>query len=475
MKKYISLFVCFIFVLGLYAKPSVVFGLAKDYAGKQLVLKSYSDEILFSEIVLDTAIVDSLGNFSFQIDVPLTTSCFISLPTYQVFLFVEPNKTYEVELPPFVAISRAQQFNPYFKPERILLNIKNVDETDLNNLIFDFENVYNYYYLKSALYPQADSLVARISTIEKQFQHYQNSYFEEYRAYKYALMLHLETKKAPFWAIEKYISHLPASYHNMAFWEMLNTVFEDFFDAFPFRKEQQLMEKALKDADFIGMKQVLQEHFFITDLALQELIIIKSLYDAFFSEKHDAFYMYMLMNNWLPQLTIAQNQAILKRIIEKSTQNAPHTKAYHFSLQDERGKYKKLSDYKGKYVYLNFCNTQISLSKKDFGILSKYGVLYKKDLVVVNVFTDDEKESVLSFLRSIKRKNVNLFVADDNQILQEYQIKNIPSYFLIDREGFFILSPAPSPYENFEQKFEDILRKEKMKQKPQEPKDKWWE
>ena len=48
----------------LHAK-TVVFGNALDYAGEQLKLKYYADEITQKEVILSDVKVDSLGNFSF--------------------------------------------------------------------------------------------------------------------------------------------------------------------------------------------------------------------------------------------------------------------------------------------------------------------------------------------------------------------------------------------------------------------------
>jgi hypothetical protein len=47
---------------------------------------------------------------------------------------------------------------------------------------------------------------------------------------------------------------------------------------------------------------------------------------------------------------------------------------------------------------------------------------------------------------------------EKSEILEDYDIRAYPSYFLIDPEGKLILSPAPGPDKGFEKVFLEILR-----------------
>jgi hypothetical protein len=46
-----------------------------------------------------------------------------------------------------------------------------------------------------------------------------------------------------------------------------------------------------------------------------------------------------------------------------------------------------------------------------------------------------------------------LHFSNQPDLLDDYDIRGYPSYFLIGPEGRLILSPAPSPVENFESTF----------------------
>lgn len=475
MKKFIILFIFNLLFFSLFSINTSVSGIVKGYAGKELSLKTYTDEIVFGEKTLASALVDSLGNFSFHFELDSTATCFIEIGSYHGLFFVEPGKNYAIELPPFKPMTKAENFNPYFKPEKFFLKIKNGDETGLNRMIVSFEDAFNYYYVKSALSQNVDTIKAYISEIQKLYPDTSIQFFQDYKDYKYALMANLNEKYSPDWAISSYVSKTPVSYHNMAFWETFNAVFDDFFNSFQGKMEQQYINKALNDKDYIALCAILKYRFLIENKALQELVIIKGLYDAYFSPTRNPSSVLSLMNNWKVNISTPENIAILDKMIEKLTEVAVSSEAFNFNLPDEKGKYHQLSDYKGKYVYINFCNTQISLSKKDFGILAKYSEAYKKDLFVINIFTDENQSVMNAYVQNNKQTVINLYWNNDIDLIKKYHVINIPTYYLIDREGKFLLSPAPTPDENFEQSFEQILAKDKLKEKPEEPKDRWWE
>ena len=272
-----------------------------------------------------------------------------------------------------------------------------------------------------------------------------------------------------------YLAKLPVSYENIAFWEAFNTLFKSFFDAFgTYSPEQNAIDKAIYAGDFKTLSAYLQERFGLTDNTLRELVILKGMYDAYHSTRRNPPYILKLIEKWQSEISVLENRIIWENVLDHLKSVAPKAEAYNFKLQDEKGKIYQLSDFKGKYVYLNFCNTRITLSKKDFGILERYGETYKKDLVVVNIFTDRSRGDMSIFVKSLNSKNVNLYWGTQQNLITKYQIINIPTYFLIDRKGELMLVPAPTPDEGFERKFEEILRKEKLNEPKTEEKN-WWE
>ncbi|MDR1739554.1 MAG: TlpA family protein disulfide reductase [Bacteroidales bacterium] len=465
----------FSIVFCISAKETIVSGNAKDYAGQELVLKAYLDEIVFNENELASSIVDEDGNFSFEIALPATITCFLSLGTYQAFFFLSPDIEYSISLPPFTPLTQAQQMNPYFRPEKILLPIETTDKNDVNNLILNFDEAFEYYYTMGIFYhTSTDSLRTFENTLQDFFQKTNNGFFEDYKDYKYAQLINLNERNAPTLAIKSYMSKLSADYGNIAFWEAFNLIFDNFFTVFRGKTEQNFFDNALNSNDYAAMLSVLENRFEIKDEVLQELVIVKALYDFYYFKKETQLKAFTLMNEWRKYIKSPRNTRILNDIIIRLEKNFTIQKAYDFSLPDENEQYHSLSDYKGKFVYLNFCNTAISLSKKDFAILKRYADTYSKDLYVINIFTDNDSKALKTLTGRQKGKMINLYWNNERDLISSYKIINIPTYFLIDRDGNLLLSPAPTPDQNFEESFEKILFQEKSKEPVIQPEDVWW-
>ena len=70
-------------------------------------------------------------------------------------------------------------------------------------------------------------------------------------------------------------------------------------------------------------------------------------------------------------------------------------------------------------------------------------------------------ESVDKMKRFFKENNYKwdlLHYGSQEQIVTDYNIKVYPTYYFIDKDGKLIMSPAPSPEDNFELHFIKLLR-----------------
>ena len=71
----------------------------------------------------------------------------------------------------------------------------------------------------------------------------------------------------------------------------------------------------------------------------------------------------------------------------------------------------------------------------------------------------DEEESKFEQFKSQQNlKWPTVYVGQENEIIDTYEVENTPTYFLIDPEGFLVQSPAlrPSPdgeYETIDKTF----------------------
>ena len=82
---------------------------------------------------------------------------------------------------------------------------------------------------------------------------------------------------------------------------------------------------------------------------------------------------------------IAEHKYIAQNIREKITRLLPGFSPPNFSLLDEDSIFYSLDDFKGKFVYLNFCSIQSLACIKEFSVLDSLQKKYEDILTVLSI------------------------------------------------------------------------------------------
>ena len=116
------------------------------------------------------------------------------------------------------------------------------------------------------------------------------------------------------------------------------------------------------------------------------------------------------------------------------------------------------SEYKGRYVYLNFVTIDSYACVQDLEQLKLLNEKTKGVMDVISISIDEDFDSVKKFF---KRNGYNWTLLDtkgDMSVVESYKVKVYPSYFLIDVDGTLCMSPATSPSEGFESRFKQLFQ-----------------
>lgn len=119
-----------------------------------------------------------------------------------------------------------------------------------------------------------------------------------------------------------------------------------------------------------------------------------------------------------------------------------------FNGKTLKGKEKSLTDYRGKFVYLDVwatwcgpCRAEIPSLKqleKDFA---------KQDVVFMSVSIDSKDDPWKEMVKEEKLKGVQLFTEDawNSKLCKSYNVRSIPRFILIDPAGKIVTVNAPRP------------------------------
>ena len=458
--KIIWFFPILLISLFTYSQQVTISGKAKTYKGKQLILNNYSDFITKNINSLDTCVVDTNGVFCFEIELQYTQPVFIELESYLCYLYIEPNKSYQIILPEYKGISNADKLNPFYEPTLVYVGVKN-DSGKLNLAIRKFNEIFEGYLEKHNLF--VDSHKANVDTfikkIDSLFLPFQNTYFKNYKYYKYAQLRYLSYERNARYITKEYFLNKPILYYNEAYMELFNQLYKDFFDNYKKTKEgERIYYDIVYGKSYTYAMQTLDNDIALSNDTLRELVLIKGINDAFYNPDWAIKPMLQSLDSVIINTKIAQHKLIAENIKNHATDLKSGYSAPDWELNCVGGGNKELSDYKEKYLYLNFCSSLSFESVKQLDALEKILETYEKYLNIVTICADNDPYDLIKIFKEKGYKWDLLTIENHKDILNKYKIYAYPTYYFIGKNGKLIFSPSPSPEDNFELYFINILR-----------------
>jgi len=134
----------------------------------------------------------------------------------------------------------------------------------------------------------------------------------------------------------------------------------------------------------------------------------------------------------------------IKEKVEMWAPLKPGNDAPAFTLPDIDGNEVSLSDFAGKYVYIDFWATWCDPCKTEIPVLEELALKYAdKNIEIISISLDQNKQAWIDMVTRDKPRWLQLH--DGVKMNTNYIIKFIPSFVLIDRDGKIIKARAPKP------------------------------
>ena len=448
-----------------------VFGTAKEYAGSELKFYRYQERITYMKEEVFRLKVDEDGNFEANFGIDQITYIFAEFGVYYVYFYAEPDGNYELVLPEYVERTEGDLLNSYFEPTEMQLGIKNMKNTDLNYLIMDFDYYYTRYYDLRLEELYANGLKTDVDTfinnINEKYKKYDNPYFQQYRRYRIAALKNMATKQEYESAlVYSYFSNKEILYDNPAYMDLFNSIYHNYFDNYLVSAGGADLYRVITYGHSISLlHRLIGSNPKHKKKQFRELVMLKGLNDAFANDNLQWLPLLLTLDSLYITTEYPIHQQIAQNIADNSLTMAKGTVALPFELPDSMGNMMSLADFRGKYLYLQFANTQSYSSAAEFDVLKRIYDRYKGLCLFVTILTDTDKAKAQKFISDKSLNWTFLFAEVNDKVLSDYKVKAFPTYYLIDPYGMLALSPAPSPAENFEKYLFKIIENQNQKKK----------
>jgi peroxiredoxin len=433
----------------------IIKGSDSTYAGQLLEFKIPKDPITGIDTVLGSTLVKADGSFSVELDIQETMQVYSFPGKYKLYLFIEPGKTYNVILPAFQKKEAREKLNPYFRPIEYHLGLKEFSKDELNIQIRMFLDAYIPYYKKhiDKVFTDKDfeELDKDIKKMDKPFEKSTNKFFNDFRTYKYGMLRMLAFQHKSKAISDNFYKDKSFLYYNSAYIDLFIMLYDQYFTHFSKADEDKKLIRAISvSKTYDAVKSVLMEDEVLKPEELLNMVILKCLYDEFYDDNYARNSLLAVLDSFIESVQDPYQVYIAKNIKGKVTKLLTGYSPPDFELYDMDSNLVNLANFKGKHVYLNFCSCFSYSCLKEFVMLKKLYEKHSNYLEIVTIVIDDEFELAQDFVKRSGYAWTFLHFENKPQIIQDYDIRAYPTYYLIDNKGKLAISPAPSPIDGFE-------------------------
>jgi peroxiredoxin len=448
-------------------------GRSPDYAGDSIVFFSYSNMITFNEKEIASCIVGDSGFFECSLALEEPSLVFSHLGVYNCFMYAEPGMVYEIRLPQKRQKSVADEANQFFEETSVHLSLKVTGTTgdladpgkneELNFLIHAFNDSFYPYYYKFAVNAYTDRIDQKelkdvVENLQSPFKDITSPFFLTYMDYRIGLLNHYGNQVSNQRIMEDLFLNRPVRCLNPAYMELFNEIFNDYFVQFSEKYPRRNLPVVLnRDKDYSGLNEILARDADLRNDSLRELILLKEFYNGFFDQRNIPSSMLQLLDSLQVNTGIDVYRNMVRDIMLEITRLLPGYAPPDFALYDHDSTLVRLSDFQGEYVYMNFCNSFSYYCIKEYEYLKILQQRLQGQFKIVTILVDDSFQSMQDLMKNNAYPWTFLHFSNQPQVIDDYDIQTYPSYFLIGPEGKLILSPAPSPAENFEATFRQLI------------------
>ncbi|MCX6281913.1 MAG: TlpA disulfide reductase family protein [Bacteroidetes bacterium] len=450
-----------------FTQPLTITGTARGAEGRMITLSIFSDPLTNTEQILNKTKIDSAGKFTLSATVDQEKVGKLSIQFHSAGIFISPGKTYEINILPY-KYDELKELNPFINSTNLQIELLKLPVDDVNYVIGAFDEIYNTFLVDhfSALY--RDRNKALIDTLEGKLASTigepGDPYIKYYMEYKMANLVQLTQSMNQAMIGRTYFTFRPVLYDNVEYIDFFNSYFTKYITATSMVLKKNDYHTLLSAPDpYPALMKALTADSILRPEQLRELVLLKSLMEMYSSMPDDQKKIIEVLNKIEQQSNANQNRVIAANLKQTLTHLQPGTPAPMFQLRTkDNTACVRMDSLKGKIVVMNFWTSYCTGCTNEMELIRPMAEKFKDKVVFVSVSSEYYWTRMLLFLNQKKDWTWNfLHIGDQTDMLKAYDVRSLPLFVIIDKDGNIVKYPAELPSSGLENSIEQLLQSSK--------------
>jgi thiol-disulfide isomerase/thioredoxin len=455
-----------IFVGVLNASPFdiTIEGIIPGGEGKEIRLLEYGDLISYREIQIEATTCNKNGGFSFSFTRFEPQYIFFRIDHARMGMFVEPGENYQLVFDSINFSALDDKINPYLNPWYFDFELA---DSSLNSTIDDFDDLLyeflseNFRTIQRGRNQQA--FTSFLNLADSLFSDSENTYFRNYFRYKLGYYLHVSNMRTFTDMYKEFFMNKPIQYQNTQYMNLFNTLFETYIFAGSRRISGYDLRYTVNDlGSYHALMDSLGKDTLLRNEAFRELVMIKGLQDMHGDPDYETNRVEHLLKYVEENSKFPQHRIIAKNIVYQKNYLVQGSPAPSFQLiNNNKDSVNIPEDFSGKYLYIGFWASWCENCQLDFIALKELYENFEADLEIVTISTDRHINQYEEFLTQNQFPWPDYHFGYNFKLLDDFQVRSLPAYVLIDRKGDIVTFPAQRPSDDLFSWLEWLVARDK--------------
>jgi len=463
--------------------------LAPDYVGQSVYLWEEDDYFTKHRDLLDEGLLVT-DQINFKLEIANVKRIRIGIDYQYATLYVQPGRSYTVSFPKHnPKDNRTLAWNT-----QVMLSFIDLPEDDINaeimaysaeldefftsllyqeekptqNEKIDLSDTASYGLEIPANFSQRESL-AKFKDFVNQHEQSNSSdtsFIAIYKKYANASIAFSLGEKRPQ-LYDNYLKNGLVRYNNPEFALFFSDFYANYFDAYKYYPLSEKLKEAFSASNVeASLRKLVENDEQTGSKPMQELILVKGLYDYHFQHPEKDSVIIEIFNNVVAESGYKENKKIAANYLQKISKGQVGSAFPNVELVYYTGDTLQLSSFKGQMIYLQLFASWSATSLAEMELMNELYKRYHDHIRFVSLSIDPDQEAFFEFVKANRNFKWDLgWIGVHPEALDQLSIYTIPLFYLIDADFNCAEWPALWPSTGIEQEFYEMELKQREKDK----------